>query len=170
MKIIDRYIWRELIIYFFIIILGFVVIMIGNTLYGMSQLIFSKRIPIGIITQIVLLRAPAMFVLGFPVATLFAVMLSLGRLGRDSEILAIRTGGVPIGRIVTPILIFSILISVLTFWLNDWVVPEANHRSQNYVRHFIFPPFSFSITPKPVSAIPGSIPKIILDMGYKFNS
>lgn len=118
------------------IILGFVVLMIGNTLYIMSEQIFNKRIPIGIVSQIILLRTPAMFVLGFPVATLFAVLLTLGRLGRDSEVIAMRTGGISMDRVVRPALIFSIVISILTFWLNEKIVPEANHISQNYIRQF----------------------------------
>ena len=136
MKIIDRYIWRELTIFFFGIILGFVVLMIGNTLFIMSELIFNKRIPIGIVSQIILLRIPAMFVLGFPVATLFAVLLTLGRMGRDSEVIAMRTGGISMTRVVAPVLVFAVVISVLTFWLNEKIVPEANHISQNYVRQF----------------------------------
>jgi lipopolysaccharide export system permease protein len=136
MKIIDRYLWRELSVFFIGIILGFVVLMVGNTLYIMSELIFNKRIPIGIVSQILLLRVPAMFVLGFPVATLFAVLLTLGRLGRDSEIIAIRTGGVSMTRIVVPVLLFSVVVSILTFWLNEKVVPQANHISQNYIRQF----------------------------------
>ncbi|MFH1677090.1 MAG: LptF/LptG family permease [bacterium] len=136
MKILDRYTWRELTLYFLGIILGFVVLMIGNTLYIMSELIFNKRIPIGIVTQIILLRVPAMFVLGFPVATLFAVLLTLGRFARDSELIAMRTSGIPMSRIVVPVLLFAVVISILTFWLNEKVVPEANHISQNYIRQF----------------------------------
>lgn len=136
MKIIDKYLWRELAFYFIGIILGFVVLMIGNTLYIMSELIFNKRIPIWIITQIILLRTPAMFVLGFPVATLLAVLLTLGRLARDSEIVAMRTGGLSMTRVVTPVLLFSMVISIMTFWLNEKIVPEANHISQEYIRQF----------------------------------
>jgi lipopolysaccharide export system permease protein len=136
MKIIDRYLWREMTVFFLGIILGFVVLMVGNTLFIMSEMIFNKRIPIGIVTQIILLRTPAMFVLGFPVATLFAVLLTLGRLGRDSEIIAMRASGMSVVRIVIPVLLFSLVISILTFWLNEKVVPEANHISQNYIRQF----------------------------------
>lgn len=136
MKIIDKYIWKELAVFFIGIILGFVVLMTGNTLYLMSELIFNKRIPIGIVSQIVLLRTPAMFVLGFPVATLFAVLLTLGRLARDSEVIAMRSSGISMVRIIAPVLVFSVVISILTFWLNEKIVPQANHISQNYVRQF----------------------------------
>ncbi len=136
MKIIDRYLCRELFAFFFGVILGFVVLMTGNTLFLLSETIFNKRIPILIVVQIILLRMPAMIVLGFPVATLFAVLLTMGRLGRDSEIVAMRTGGLSMTRIVVPILVFSVVVSILTFWLNEKIVPQANHISQNYLRQF----------------------------------
>jgi lipopolysaccharide export system permease protein len=136
MKIIDRYLWRELASYFIPVILGFVVLMTGNTLYLLSEQIFDKHIPAIIVTEIVLLRTPAMFVLGFPVATLLAVQLTLGRMTRDSEVSAMRTGGIAMSRIVVPVLMFSIVVSVLTFWLNERIVPSANHISQNYIRQY----------------------------------
>lgn len=136
MRIVDRYLWRELAYFFVPVILGFVVLMTGNSLYLLSEQIFSKHIPAMIVTQIVLLRTPAMFVLGFPVATLLSVLLALGRMGRDSEIIAMRTGGISMSRIVLPVLAFSVVVSILTFWLNERVVPTANHISQNYIRQF----------------------------------
>jgi lipopolysaccharide export system permease protein len=136
MKTIDRYLWRELISFFIPVILGFVVLMTGNTLYLMSDLIFSKHIPAAIVAEILLLRTPAMFVLGFPVATLLAVLLTLGRMARDSEIVAMRTGGIPMSRIAVPVLVFSVIASVVTFWLNEKIVPTANHISQQYLRQF----------------------------------
>ena len=136
MRIVDRYLWRELTFYFIPVILGFVVLMTGNTLYLLADQIFNKHIPAMIVTEIVLLRTPAMFVLGFPVATLLAVQLTLGRMGRDSEIIALRTGGISMTRIAMPVLAFSIIVCVLTFWLNEKIVPQANHISQNYIRQF----------------------------------
>jgi lipopolysaccharide export system permease protein len=136
MKIIDKYLWREMGGYFLPVIFGFVVLMVGNTLYLMSEQIFSKHIPFTIVTQIILLRIPAMLVLGFPVATLLTIQLALGRMGRDSEIVAMRTSGIAMTRIVTPILLFSVVMCVITFWLNERVVPTANHISQNYIRQF----------------------------------
>ncbi len=136
MKILDRYLWREITVYFIGVTLGFVVLMTGNTLFLLSEQIFNKRIPILIVIQIILLRMPAMVVLGLPVATLFAVLLTLGRLGRDSEIIAMRTGGLATVRIMVPVLIFSVVVAILSFWLNEKIVPQANRISQGYLKQF----------------------------------
>jgi lipopolysaccharide export system permease protein len=122
--------------YFMGVILGFVVLMTGNVLFLLSETIFEKRVPILIASQIILLRMPAMVVLGMPVATLFAVLLTLGRLGRDSELIAMRTGGLTTVRIIVPIMVFGIIAVVMSFWLNETVVPKANNISQNYLKQF----------------------------------
>lgn len=136
MSILDRYLVREFLLYFIAVIVGFVVLMTGNTAYTMTDLITGKRVPFWILSQILLLRMPAMAVLGMPVATIFAVFLAMGRLGKDSELIALRTGGVSFQRIILPILGMSAVVSIGSFWLNEVIVPEANHVSQNYIRQF----------------------------------
>ena len=136
MKILDRYIATEFMIFFGAVIFGFVVLMTGNTIFLMSALIMNKRIPFFVVSQILILRIPAMFVLGFPVATIFAVMLTMGRLAKDSEIVAMRTGGLSFLRIIFPLVFMASVISIGSFYLNEIVVPNANHISQNYIRQF----------------------------------
>ncbi|MEO7994239.1 MAG: LptF/LptG family permease [bacterium] len=136
MSILDRYMVREFLAYFLAVIVGFVVLMTGNTAYIMSDLISGKQIPFWSISQILILRMPAMIVLGLPVATIFAVFLAMGRLGKDSELIAMRTGGVSFQRIILPVLGMAALVSLGSFWLNEEVVPTANHVSQNTIRQF----------------------------------
>jgi len=136
MKILDRYIAKEFLLFFGAVILGFVVLMIGNTIFLMSDLIMNKRIPFFVVTQILILRVPAMFVLGFPVATIFAVMLTMGRLAKDSEIVAMRTAGLSFQRIIFPLVFVAGVISIASFYMNEIIVPNANHISQNYIRQF----------------------------------
>ena len=137
MKRIDKYIFSELDRYFIGVILAFVVLMVGNTIYGFSEHIFNKKIPVAIVTRILLFRTPAMFVLGFPLATLFAVVLTMGRLARDSEIIAMRTSGISRVRVYAPVLAFAFFVSILTLFINERIVPWANHESQKDVLAFI---------------------------------
>ncbi|HYE78668.1 MAG TPA: LptF/LptG family permease [bacterium] len=136
MSILDRYMVKEFLVYFLAISIGFVVLMTGNTAFVMSEFVMGKRIPIWVFSQILLLRSPAMFVLGFPVAVIFTVFLAMGRLAKDSELIAMRTGGISFQRVVLPFLGMAAVVSLLSFWLNEAVVPKTNHISQNYIRQF----------------------------------
>lgn len=157
MKKLDKYIFAELDRYFIGVILAFVVLMIGNTVYGFAEHIFNKKIPIVIITRILLFRTPAMFVLGFPLATLFAVVLTMGRLARDSEIIAMRTSGVSRMRIFAPVLMFAFFISILTLFINERIVPWANHESQKDVLVFIHSNIAETAKPNVFFRLPGDM-------------
>ena len=136
MTILDRYMVKEFSVYCIAVIVGFTVLMTGNTAFIMSDLITGKQIPFWILSQILILRMPAMIVLGLPVAVIFAVFLAMGRLGKDSELVAMRTGGVSFQRVILPVLGMSAVVSIFSFWLNEVVVPTANHVSQDYIRKF----------------------------------
>lgn len=157
MKKLDKYVFSELDRYFIGVILAFVVLMIGNTVYGFAEHIFNKKIPFVIITRILLFRTPAMFVLGFPLATLFAVVLTMGRLARDSEIIAMRTSGVSRMRIFAPVLVFAFFISILTLFINERIVPWANHESQKDVLIFIHSNIAETAKPNVFFRLPGDM-------------
>ena len=62
-----------------------------------------------------------------PAAVLFATVFSVGAFSRHSELTAAKASGVSFHRLVTPILILSVLASGLTFALGE-LVPLANQR------------------------------------------
>jgi LPS export ABC transporter permease LptG len=63
--------------------------------------------------------------------------LAIGRLSTDSEITAMRAGGISLRRIMIPFIISAFAISILAFLINDYIVPEANHISQNIIREIV---------------------------------
>jgi lipopolysaccharide export system permease protein len=56
-------------------------------------------------------------------------LLAFGRLSSDSEITAIRAAGASIPRIVRPVFLFSIVIALITFYINDQLAPPAERQS-----------------------------------------
>ncbi|GAG24244.1 unnamed protein product, partial [marine sediment metagenome] len=63
--------------------------------------------------------------------------LAIGRLSTDGEITAMRAAGISLRRIVIPFVIAALVISILSFLINDYIVPEANHISQNIIREIV---------------------------------
>ena len=129
MRLLDKYIMREVGVFVLVGILGFTILIIGNNFYALSDLIFAKKIRFLDLILITMLDTPAIMVLSLPVATLFGVMLSVGRLGMDSELVAMRTGGISLARIILPVMILSLGFSILTFYLGERLVPVASKRS-----------------------------------------
>lgn len=122
--IIDRYVAMEMITVVFFCSLGFVILILGNNFYANAEFLFSKTHPIPpqVVAMLSLLEAPASMVRSLPIATTFGVMLAMGRLGRDSELIAMRSGGASLGRILIPVLVVGLLLSGLNYWMaNSWL-------------------------------------------------
>jgi lipopolysaccharide export system permease protein len=134
LKIVDRYILNELLKPFVAGVVAFLIIMISNTLYIFMELIVKNNIDGWTVTQMLLYSLPAIVVVTLPVAYMFATLLALGRLGRDSEIIALRACGVSLTRCIAPVIIVSLLISGLGYWLNESVVPWANRQTVEVIK------------------------------------
>ncbi|MGR3809537.1 LptF/LptG family permease [Jiulongibacter sp. NS-SX5] len=64
--------------------------------------------------------------ISLPLSTLLAALMSFGNLGEHTELTAIKSAGIPLGRIIMPTLVFTIFISIFSFWFNNNVTPWAN--------------------------------------------
>ncbi len=137
MKTLDRYLAREVLSPFFVGVLGFVMVMTVDLLFTFVDLIINKGIPLVAVLELLLFKLPSILILTFPVATLFAVSMAMGRLSKDNEIAALRTSGISFGRIVLPVIIISIMISGLSFWMDERIVPMANTQSQKIIREIL---------------------------------
>lgn len=71
-------------------------------------------------------------VLGF--AVLIATLFSLGLLSRNKELTALRASGLSLRRISLPLMLFSLLICVFAFLLNESLVPIFSRKSQAIYR------------------------------------
>jgi lipopolysaccharide export system permease protein len=76
------------------------------------------------------LHLPEIIVLTIPIGVLLGTLLVFNRLSGDSEIIAIRTSGVSFYRIMVAPLVFGILTSIVSFGINELIVPPANRTSK----------------------------------------
>lgn len=130
-KIIDRYIARELVGPFIFGIAAFSAILGGSTvLFPLVSKIVKYGIPLWETLQIVLYKLPMVIVYTFPMSMLLATILTVSRLSSDSEIIAFRACGISMYRIVTPIAVIGFVVSLASIWFNEAVVPKATYNSQ----------------------------------------
>jgi len=138
MKKLDRYIVSEMSGPFLVGVFGFILVLAVDLLFTMTDLIINKGIPAWLVLKLMVYKLPSLLVLTFPVSTLFATAMALGRLSKDNELTALRTSGVTLFRIARPILIVGLLVSLVSFITNDRIVPYANHVSSNIIRQIIY--------------------------------
>ncbi|SJZ63726.1 LptF/LptG family permease [Selenihalanaerobacter shriftii] len=136
-KIIDRYIMKEFFGLFIAGVAVIVVIMLSNFLFQLADMIVVEDVSKIVVLKLLYYKLPETVVQTFPIAILFAVMVGMGRLSSDNEFVAIRMGGVSLYRFIVPLLILGILISIMTYYFNEQIVPWSNRRAENIIQQSI---------------------------------
>lgn len=130
----DRYIFYELAVPFLVGTASVLLMFIANTLMRFSQELFGKEIKTVAIGQLILFSIPGTLKLALPVATTLATALAMSRLARESELTAIRAAGVPLRRVMIPIIGFGLFVACLSFYLSEQIVPRAEVRFSDTLR------------------------------------
>ncbi len=130
MKILRNYILKEFIgpLILSVIVLSFVFTL--GYLVQIAYLVINKGVDIGSVAKLFLLRIPAILIYILPISTLVAILLSMGRLSSDNEIVTIRASGVNLFRLVMPLLTLGLLLSTLMVIFNDRIIPYAHFESR----------------------------------------
>jgi len=134
MKIVDRYISRQLIVnlLFAIVVLSFVLV-IGNIFRKLLPLLVNHDLPVEYLVGFVAYVLPFSLIFTIPWGLLTAVLLVFGRLSADNELTALRSNGVSIGRICIPLVVIALLCTAASLWLNVQVAPAAQEEMRSTV-------------------------------------
>jgi len=134
----DRYLLREMTGPFLIALAGLVLFILLNIILSLSDLMVDRGVGMLTLLKLVILKMPSLLVVAVPMAGLFAVFLGLGRLGHDREIVAFESIGIPLRRLLLPLIIAAALVSVVDFAVYNFVVPASEHAYQSAIRNVIF--------------------------------
>lgn len=127
--ILVRYVLKELIAPFLAALFGITFLFVVDFLVKILDNVLSKGLPASTVLEIFVLNLAWMLALSIPMAVLVACLMAFGRLSGDQEITAVKAAGVSPLSLMRPVLLVSVLLSVLMVLFNNWVLPEANHRS-----------------------------------------
>lgn len=137
MKLVYKYISKELIAPFFFGVAAFVGIFIGtDLLFELTDYYSTWGVSIVTLVKLFFLSLPSIIVLTFPMATLLATIIAYSRLSGDSEITALRAGGVSVGKLVIPALVLGLIMSIFAVSLNEYIVPNSNYLYEKIIWEF----------------------------------
>ncbi len=131
MKLITRYILKEMLgptclgfaFYTFIILM--------QSLFTFAGMIIRRALPVATVGKLLLLSLPHIVVLTVPMSLLFGILIAVGRLSSDSEIIAMRALGLSTRTIYRPVFIFSFAMFLLNLYLMNVVLPRGNTELQS---------------------------------------
>lgn len=98
----------------------------ADQLRHVFKLITLSDAPLTLALIILGLHMPEILVITIPIGVLWATFLVFNRLNHDSEIIAMRTSGISLTRILRPVILFGLLTSFVSFGINEVIVPFSS--------------------------------------------
>lgn len=125
----DRYMVAELSGPFAFGLSAFMLIFVATNLLSLSRLVTEEHAPLWAAVEYFLWSLPQVVPYVVPMAVLLGVLLAMQRLSGESEIIAMKAGGISLERIAVPLLVIGFVLSVVTFFIEQTIVPYANDRA-----------------------------------------
>src|ERR1700756_5130044 len=129
MKLIDRFVSRELIvnILFAIAVLSLVLV-VGNIFRKLLPLLVNHDVPPEYLVSFIAYILPFSLIFTIPWGLLTAILLVFGRLSADNELIALRSNGVSVPRVCVSLWGIAILSTAICLWLNVQAAPAAQEK------------------------------------------
>lgn len=126
----DRYILTEILGPLGLGFLVYTFILLMRFLFQSAEMIIRRGLPVSIVGELLLVTLPNIVVLTLPMSLLFGILIAVGRLSSDSELIAMRSSGLSLLTLYRPILFLSALFALLNTWLMVYALPWGNHSLQ----------------------------------------
>jgi lipopolysaccharide export system permease protein len=126
--ILYRYIFRESTTPFLILLFVFTGLLFLARALKLFELVVNRNITILEILILFSYIIPRFLEIALPMSLLLAIIIALGRLSSDSELLVMRSSGISIRQLVYPIVFLAFIITLFTLVISLWVRPWANHK------------------------------------------
>lgn len=133
----DVYILRQFFLATFVGIIGFIIIYVAVDLMEKLDKFLDHHVPFAIVVEYYINFTPQIIALILPVALLLGSLFATGRMSAQNEIIAMRSAGISLYRLMLPFVASCTLISLFAVYFNGWILPKANARVEEIVRDYV---------------------------------
>jgi LPS export ABC transporter permease LptF len=126
MRRLHRYLLAEMVLPFGMALFLISFLLLTKQLLNLVDLVLKNGVPVTTVLTLVAYIIPATFAITVPMSLLVAVLLALGRLASDMELVALRAGGVSLSRLYTPVIWLGLASSLGMLVFNEVALPRFN--------------------------------------------
>ena len=126
-KILDRYLIREILVPFFMVLFILTFVLLIGRILQIMDLMVNKGIGIVPMVKFLVYLMPSFLIRTIPISLLAAVLIGLGRLSGDSELIVMKSSGISLSRISRPIFALALVATLFTASMALFVSPASNH-------------------------------------------
>ncbi len=144
MKIIDKYLIKQFLQTIFFGLIAFTLLFVVIDMMENLDDFIDQSVPLGIILHYYLVFSPDIIKLMTPVSVLFAALFTVGKASNLSELTAIKASGISMYRFMTPFLVTTLFISMLSIYFSGYIVPMANKTKLSIQLNYLKKGFVYS--------------------------
>lgn len=126
MRILDRYIIREIILPFLIALGVLTFLLIIPYIIELAEQLIAKGVAWPTVLRLMGTLLPATLGLTIPMALLIAILMAFGRLSSDREVVVMMACGISPYRLLRPVALVATLTAAATLWVMVEAIPDAN--------------------------------------------
>ncbi|MFC1526021.1 LptF/LptG family permease [Candidatus Latescibacterota bacterium] len=130
MTALSRYVLRQHLRPFLFGLALIVFVLILDVILQMMDQVISKGLGALVALELFVYNLAWIIALAVPMAVLVAVLMAFGRLAADNEIMAVKSGGIGLMRLLWPVLGAAGILAALMVLFNDRVLPDWNHQAR----------------------------------------
>ncbi len=133
MRILDKYLLKELLKTFLAVLTVLLLITFGSEATQLLAMAVEGKIPASVVFQVLLLKIPPALEVILPLVALLSVMLAMGRLYQDQEMVVMTSCGISPNYFQKVMIVFLLPIVLLTAWISLVVTPWSYHAERTLV-------------------------------------
>ncbi len=155
MKTLHRHLFADFMVYVLTATAALVFVVCVALVFGTADLMV-RGVGAAAFLKVVALGIPTILPFALPVSLLTASLLLFGRLSSDGEITAMKAGGMSLWRVVSPLLLFALLTSLVCVWINNRTVPRNRYAQRRLLEELsAVAPLDFFPAGQTISEFPG---------------
>ncbi len=134
LRIVDRYLARELLVSFLAATLILLLVTVGGTVADLLQKIARGRIPADLLLALIGLRIVDALTVLAPLAVFLGVQIAYGRLYRESEMAVFSASGLAMTGLLRPLMLLALPLAFVMALISFWLAPAAVRQSQTLLQ------------------------------------
>ena len=127
MNRIDRYLLREFLGPTLLSLTLYIFILFMNILFDVAREAIQNGIPLSVILKLLYFQLPQLLVISLPMSILFGILIGVGRLSGDSEIIALQAAGIPLRRLARSAAMLGLAGTLVCFYFVAFVAPQGTY-------------------------------------------
>ncbi len=148
MRLLDRYIGREVATHSLLGLIVFTFVFFVPQLVRLMNLVVRNAGSAGSVALLFLCVLPPVLVFAMPMAVLVGVLIGLGRLSADSEIVALHACGISLRRLLVPVGYVAAGFSLITLFITLWLSPLAVRKLHSLEGQILSSQAPFAVQPR----------------------